>query len=241
MPRFVTWNMEGSNASTDVKWQTGVEKLVKDFDPDVVCLQECGLPPPSAKIQADFGKIAFVGEQPSNGTIYDFEVNYYMWGGLTTKRHVRHIIHLMTSDKGKKVNSAVLSQDAPASFISAKPGLSGARPAIGMRLSFTTGGIWDVFSLHAWSGGGNDASALLHNISTVNGLATQWAALGDYNREPAQLMKKTIPQGTIASAPDEVTRPKSGAVYDYMVTHKSVRGVVQGTQLSDHLQVRFDV
>ena len=45
---IATWNMQGSNASTENKWNTQVKNAIAQLGLDVFCLQECGLVPLSA-------------------------------------------------------------------------------------------------------------------------------------------------------------------------------------------------
>lgn len=226
---IVTWNMEGSNASTETKWQTGVNNLLNSAE--VVCLQECGGVPPSAKVQANFGNIKFIGMKPdAKGNIYNFAVSYYQWG---TVRSATHILFLKTDSKNNKVNMAIVSKTPPDKFLNAKPGLLGARPALGMRI-----GIWDIFSIHAWSPGGNDAKNLLTNVKDL--VNSPWAVLGDYNRVPDKLK---VPNGTGKYVPLAVTRRKSALRLDYMVGAGVSKAKIEvlNMELSDHNAVRIEV
>jgi cytolethal distending toxin subunit B len=227
--------MQGSSAATEAKWQSAVANAFGNGGADVVCLQECGGVPPSAVLQFGFGGLPFVGTQPAAGagTLHGFNIGYYLWGTARTRKH---IFWMETDAAAHRVNLAVVTRTAPTHLLSAAPGMVGGRPAIGMRVN-PGGGVWDMYSLHAWSGGGNDAASLLTNVFA--GAAGSVAALGDYNREPPNLV---VPAGTVKCPPVQYTRPSSQRSYDYMVKNVagSVKGTVLAVPLSDHCMVYFD-
>jgi cytolethal distending toxin subunit B len=231
----MTWNMEGSSAATENKWQTGVANFLKEVD--VICLQECGGVPPSAIERDKYDNIKFEGKKPdSSSELYGYRVGYYWWGG--TESRPRHLIYLKTdkSVKDSRVNIAVVSRFRPIKFISAEPSFIDSRPAIGMRI-LADHKQWDILSLHGLSGHGNDDKGLLININQVS--TAPWFALGDYNRDWDKL---TVPQGTGVSAPRAVTRRKSERILDYMVGNvKTEKIEVSAVEMSDHNAVRFEL
>jgi cytolethal distending toxin subunit B len=240
---IVTWNMQGSSAATEVKWQAGVANFFGN-GVDVACLQECGQYPPSASLQFGYGNLNFVGAAANAangpnaaGVLHGFSVSYYTWG---TPRTLKHILWMKTDPNSNRVNLAIVSRIAPTAFLGAAPGLNNGRPAIGMRITDpNTNATWDVFTLHAWSGGGNDAAGLLTNINTLAGV--KWAALGDFNRIPGNLQ---APNGTTKCTVDGPTRPASNAILDYMVITGNAAYTGQRQQLlnqSDHYAVIYDI
>jgi cytolethal distending toxin subunit B len=266
--RVVTWNMQGSNAATEAKWQTGVLNLMSSLHCHVICLQECGLVPPSAPSQSLYNAagnpvIPFVGAVPAPhgfggiavpavpgvvwAFLHGFTVSYHTWG---TARRRYHIFHMLTDTGAFRVNLAIVSRLLPTHFLSAAPGLVGARPAIGVRIAYL-GTIWDIFTLHAWANGGNDAANLLANILAVGG--ANCAMLGDFNREPpapwvprpahAAKPRIAIPGATFLCSPHAATRLASGRLLDYMVkSGAQVDGVrCDAIHMSDHKAVIYEI
>jgi cytolethal distending toxin subunit B len=237
--RLLTWNMEGSSAATETKWQTGVANFLTDSD--VICLQECGGVPPSADLQFGFGQIKFLGKQPTMASkLYGYSVSYWWWGGGTTyhgekPRHPRHILFLQTDTGNNKVNLAIVSKIRPVKFLSAAPAFTDSRPAIGMRI-IANGVQRDIFTVHGLSGHGNDDKKLLENIK---GAATApWFALGDYNRDYWLL---TVPNTAGISYPRTPTRRKSNRILDYMVGSVKVAAEAKALEASDHNAVQFNL
>lgn len=227
----VTWNMQGGNASTEVKWQTGVMNLFTSItDLNAMCLQEAGSPPASAKplFTVNIPK-------PGGGTT---PVDVYSWGG-TTSRPFGFIIFHNWDTAGNRVNTAIVVKSATAPT-AADIGLcwpaAGAahRPALGARL----GGKF-LFSFHAISPGGPDGAGMLAAIAAAAG-GSAWYVGADWNRTPDKLV---VPAGSVlcpANGPTySATKPT--AMYDYFVRSGATRttGVVSNLILSDHLAVGF--
>jgi hypothetical protein len=103
----------------------------------------------------------------------------------------------------------------------------------------------DVFTLHALSGGGNDAPGLIQNIDAlVNGipLQLQWCAAGDFNREPSTW----APAAGAIMPPNNITRPANGVKIDYCVQFPAPQQVGAGFVIStfvvsDHYPVICDI
>ena len=73
MPNLITWNMQGANWTSDMKWRTGVLNLFNN-GADVVCLQECGPIPQSAVL---------IWQSP-----VDPALNLYSWGTLRSRKFI---------------------------------------------------------------------------------------------------------------------------------------------------------
>lgn len=217
---FVTWNMQGGTDSIESKWTKYVQQLVNKFN--VVCLQEAGALPKTAVSAAP---PPWATAAPPAG----FNLEYANWNIGTSSRPKNVYILWGNSDpNGNRVNLAICSLAAPAALLYAAPGLPNGRPSLGMQF-----GADNVYTLHAFSGGGGDAAGLVTNI---NGGPAAWFALGDYNRAPTW----AVPAGVVCP-PDKPTH-QSGGKLDYMV--KSA-GPIQTGQVqqegswSDHFFVAY--
>ena len=162
---IITWNMQGSKASTELAWNTGVAPLMRDQAEAVCCLQECGAVPESAS--------------PVHSP--DQNVRLYNWGG-THSRPGYWIAWYHSDPRGNRCNLAVVSSTKvrPQGVrIVQAAGAHQWRPALGVDF----GGI-EVFSIHAISPGGPDARGLLEAVSAAVPSGKPWTVAGDFNREP---------------------------------------------------------
>lgn len=216
MPQVVTWNMQGGNASTEIKWHTGIGNLLHEIAP-IICAQECGGIPPSADIQP-----GNLGGDPA--------YRLYWWG---TERTRKYISFYFWDVNGNRVNQAIISEVAPTAWLVVLPAAGPIwRPAIGALI----GGVW-YFCLHGISPGGADAAGLLAQIPGLVG-ATPWIACGDYNREPAP----ALPTGNVCP-PNNHTYSVNNPIHSYDYAYRSGPGVI-GTRLnnlimSDHYAVHL--
>lgn len=223
--RITTWNMQGATNSADSKWTIGVQQLLapdKAVDSDIVCLQECGAAPPSAVAAV---APAWIGNPPAG-----LVTGYYTW---KPSKVTYYVVWAQTDPNGNRVNIALASQNAPANLLYAPPGLVGGRPAIGMLV----GGSY-VFSIHGFSGSGNDDPGLINNVYAMG--TPNWYVAGDYNREP----NTWVPPHGVLCPPDKPTYPATKRKYDYMVKDAApaVTGITLDTfVVSDHYPVVFDV
>lgn len=238
----ITWNMQGATGSGESKWNTDVKRLFLQLGVNVACLQECGNPPLSAISEA--APAWLPGFAPPVGL-----VEYYLlWNLGTNSRPFNvYIVWIETDPNGHRNNLAVASVLPPLNLIYINPGLPGGRPALGMRLLYGLGNA-DIFTLHAFSGNGNDGPGLLANISVTGG---SWFAAGDYNCAPTQWglpgsgAPKIVPAGTTYCAHNVVpTHPGSGTNLDY--AFKNPGPAVMGTVLnnfvvSDHYPVAYQI
>ncbi len=83
-------------------------------------------------------------------------------------------------------------------------GIATSRPALGVRVDGVV-----YFTVHGWSGTGNDAPELLANIRTrlatagPNNTPLPWVALGDYNRVPHPGARNSLYDRLAQNAPGQ--------------------------------------
>ncbi|WP_164000040.1 endonuclease/exonuclease/phosphatase family protein [Pyxidicoccus caerfyrddinensis] len=227
-----TWNMQGSSASTEVKWRTGVLTLAQTperWRPDVICLQECGGAPPS-------GTLLFSVPFLSPGGVAT-SVEVYLWGG-TVSRPLAWVAFHQWDVLGNRVNLAVLTKQGPPAAgdvtLAWPAGAPAWRPVLGLRT-----GAQVVFSCHAISPGGADAPGLLAAAQGAAG-ALPWVVAGDFNRTPDGF----APAGSVVCPPNGPTYPtkKPESKYDYAIRSGAAAppaGLVLSLLLSDHMPVAF--
>lgn len=224
MPYLVTWNMQGSNASTDCKWQTGVANLMTRCDVSILCLQECGAPPPSATPQGNL----------ANNARY----NLYHWGGTSSRPGSgrKYISYYHADVNGNRCNLAIVSKSEPTDWHCSFPRDGpNRRPVIGAQIN----GNW-YFCLHAISPGGADVYGLLSSAA-FGTAGAPWFTAGDFNREP----EPPLGIGTVC-LPNANTHPTNDPRnrYDYMYSSGAeIRGEIVGglEHLSDHLAVKYRI
>lgn len=227
--RVTTWNMQGGTNSMNSKWSEGVAYLLTNgvYKADVVCLQEAGSPPPGANVQAPPPWLPYA---PAGHVVYD----YYIW--QTGRFTFTNILWLQTDPNGNRVNLAICAPAEPQALLYANPdpAYARSRPPIGLRVPDGTGQVFDIFTVHALSGGGVDAPVLIDNINTAVG--QPWYAAGDFNRAPTW-----VPPFGMIFPPAGPTHERGGEL-DYMVA-APVAAVSDGTvlrlNLSDHNPVRY--
>lgn len=235
-----TWNLQGSNATTEVKWQTGVANLFRGslVPPDAICLQEAGGVPASAMHRVNV-PIAGPGGNMTNISVWD-------WGGTTRnsmRTPAKTIIFHNWDTGGNRVNTAVVTRTTlphPAQ-VALVWGTNGPvwRPAVGVLFR----GEW-LFSYHAISPGGADAPNVLARVAALAG-GSSWRVGGDFNRAPATLGGAgVLPANSVVCPPNQPTHPCTHAVsqYDYFVCEGNAArtGLVDTSLfLSDHWSVDF--
>lgn len=234
----VTWNMQGATGSGQSKWTEDVKRLFV-AGTDVACLQECGVPPASATVAPPPPWLGpFV---PPVGV----NVAYLVWNlGTSTRPSYVYIFWILSDPNGNRNNLALASKVAPNALVYVNPGLPGGRPSIGVQLPYGFGSVC-LFTLHAFSGGGQDAPNLLANINAVGG---SWFAAGDYNRDPNTWGPGPghAPPPNALLCPHNVvpTHPGSGTNLDY--AFKSPGPAVFGEVfsnfvVSDHYPVGYQI
>ncbi|SHH31528.1 pectinesterase family protein [Streptomyces sp. 3214.6] len=191
--RPANWNMQGAQNSQDNKWQSGVRSLINSGH-DVIALQEAGQVPNTA------GRWDSQNNQMLPGPAHDFgtwftslrngqgwTVQRYDWRPGGSRLGVWNIYFMQTDFGANRVNLAIVTRNRADRVNVARPAFTNAngqatsRPALGVRFGDTY--FWTV---HTLSGGGNDAPRLLANIQSASS-TYHWAAMGDFNRQPATL------------------------------------------------------
>ncbi|MGW1785279.1 pectinesterase family protein [Streptomyces sp. NPDC002143] len=234
------WNMQGAQNSQDNKWQSGVRSLISQGH-DVIALQEASQVPASAGHLNNLGNIV-PGPAIDYRTFYSglnngrgWTPQRYEWRPNGSRGGVWYIYFLQTDFGANRVNLAIVTSHRADSVHVARPAFATSRPALGIRIGDTY--FWTV---HALSGGGNDARALLENIESAS-TSYDWAAMGDFNRDPGNL---TVAQDMHIYRTHEATHyggNGNNSELDYMVTGQVVPALTPGTTDlgSDHRAVFY--
>ena len=247
--QLITWNMQGATDSAKLsKWPL-VRKLVRDFGA-VVCLQECGAIPDTAKdLKLPWG-IAHV-----RTVLYPSQRD-----ASRAREKPIFITHYAWDAAGNRTNLAIATPVQPSS-VKALPEISNTiwRPALGVEIGATRRATW-YFCIHAISPGGKDAidllrtvpeSTTLFNPKTGSKTLQPWVVAGDFNREPdslkSQMASKKI-AGSICRANGNTHNAKQqppSKMLDYAITSRpnSHVGEVQRNMAdtSDHFPVLFNL
>lgn len=246
---LITWNMQGATSFGESKWHTDVPRLFA-ANAQILCLQECGEPPPSAVPAAP---PAWIPGPPG------LQWRYLMWNlGTHSRPQIVYILWLETDPVGHRVNLAIAVSAAAAAPINLLgiPNGAGGRPAIGLRFPYLAG-TYDIYTLHAQSGnGGADAPNLITNIVATG--AANWFAPGDFNRSPTLTWNPPaapgigvapVPAGAVLCPHNgTITHPGSGTNLDYafrgagggLAPNPAINGnVFTGFVVSDHYPVGY--
>jgi len=134
---LTTWNMQGANHPTEVKWQTGVANIFANSwsPPDAICLQEAGQVPASA-----MHRVSQWFAVPGGGGAMT-SIDIYDWGGTgrySTRKPPRTIVFHLWDVLGHRVNTGVVTKDtlpAGANVHLAWPAVGPvSRPAVGVQI-----------------------------------------------------------------------------------------------------------
>lgn len=259
--KAATWNMQGSSAATESKWNINVRALVSSNGAvNVLSLQEAGTPPSSATLT---GRVIppVVTMEGTSIPIQEFEWNL----GTQRRPNMRYIYFAQWDVGARRVNPAIVT-DRPADEIVAleNPRIQNGRPVLGVGFNRAAGvaGRDFFFTLHASATGGADARPLLESIHNHFGRLgdrdSQWMVMGDYNQDPSRLQRRIDDNSALASSVAIVTQhlaptQRSGGNLDYSVLGQydyqgpllSVLAAalyiaqLHGTLNSDHFPVKF--
>jgi hypothetical protein len=201
----ISYNLQGAttraNGQSDSKWTTVIQSYARRAQ--VVAIQEAGrAPDPPRGVQP----VILTAAQLANANAVNLpqigianQVTHSQW---TTASLANLDVYFLQTDPnsnprthqptymGGRNNLAIVTH-RPADAVAAIPNPLGGRATLGVLL----GTDW-YFSIHGFSGNGNDALPLLNAINTfVTGRnrGESWAALGDFNRDPSTL---ATPAGT---------------------------------------------
>ncbi|MFI6689357.1 endonuclease/exonuclease/phosphatase family protein [Streptomyces sp. NPDC050485] len=239
-----TWNMQGSSASGECIWTGRVYPIARDSH--VLALQEAGTPPRTARATG------------ITWTQHGLTVNEYSWrpGGSRGGEFFLYWMRTDTSPTGAgRVNLAMVvpaAQRAREVVVAwdANPARQSVRPALGILPTDIDTYVFTVHaSAQARTGAGRagwDAPRIVNAIEcalAAAGTRRTWIAAGDWNREPDNWASQA--GGTTTQlAPEDNTRPASGAVIDYAVVDRLLTlprrartELNRGGGQSDHLPV----
>lgn len=218
--RIATWNLQGSSAANESKWNINVRQLlIGDQSADILMVQEAGTLPASARRTQRIVQPVGVG----------IPIDEYVWNLGTGRRPDLVYIYYSRIDVGaNRVNLAIVSRyraDDVYVIDSGIPVLT-SRPAVGIRIDR------DVFlDVHALARGGTDAARLVQRVyqffSTEERRHLNWLMAGDFNRSPNSLQnvlrgEPAVDNATLIIAPTEPTH-RSGGILDYAVLHNATQ------------------
>ncbi len=234
----ITWNMQGATGFGESKWNTDVSRLFQ-ANAEVICLQECGNPPPTAIPTA---APAWLAGHAIPGGGYQWQ--YFLWNlGTQSRPYFINILWIETDPVGHRVNLAIAFSAAAVAalnLIYITPGIVGTRPAIGVRVPYG-GATLDIYTLHAISPGGADGPNLINNIIAVG--APGGFCAGDYNTDPNTWAGVLPAAAVVCPHNGVVTHPGSGTNLDYAIK-SAAGGAIQGSVftgfvVSDHYPVAY--
>ena len=122
--KVATWNLQGSNAPTENKWNTHVRQLVTGSGAvDILMVQEAGSIPSSATLtEREF-------RTPG------IPMNEYIWNTGTNSRPQQLFIYFSRTDAlSNRVNLAIVSNRRADEVIVLSPPTVASRPIIGIRI-----------------------------------------------------------------------------------------------------------
>lgn len=232
---IVTWNMQGSTGTRESKWNTDVKRIFLQTNVEVALLQEAGVPP-SAVAVVPLGFLFGALPPPA------FNLQSLLWNSGTASRPRNIGIFWLHCDLGANRNNLAIAFDVaavnPQNFLYLNNPVGAAnRPAIGIRFAYG-GGSLDVYTLHAFSGGGGDAPGFL---AAINARGANWAVGGDFNRAPPPPLWAGAP-GVLCPHNAVPTHPGSGTNLDYAFKRfaPAVTGIVDANFIvSDHFPVYY--
>lgn len=217
--KIATWNLQGSSAANESKWNINVRQLLTGAGAaDILMVQEAGTLPATA---VNTGRVV----QPVGVGI---PIDEYIWNLGTSSRPNNFYIYYSRLDVGaNRVNLAIVSRTRADDVFVVGSGVSvlQARPAIGIRI-----GNDAFFSAHALATRGTDAVALINNVYRFfnednNRRHMNWILVGDFNRSPSNLQSALrsepgLDNATLIVAPTEPTH-RAGGILDYAILHNA--------------------
>ncbi|MDA3969675.1 cytolethal distending toxin subunit B family protein [Helicobacter ibis] len=239
-----TWNLQGSSAATESKWNVSVRQLITGDSPlDVLMVQEAGVLPQSAIMTERVVQPVGVG----------IPTHEYEWNLGTASRPKSVWIYYSRIDVGaNRVNVAIVSRQRADEVFVIPPPTVASRPILGIRIGDSA-----FFNVHALARGGNDAGALITAVDMQmrnQANVRNWIIAGDFNREPNMITNLIDPElaSRITIVAQSSATQASGRVLDYAITGSS-RGTYVAPPLaaililaglrthlaSDHFPVNF--
>lgn len=239
--KLATWNLQGSAAVTESKWNISVRQIVSgDNAADILMIQEAGSLPTTATP---------TGRTFSQGGIV---VTEYSWQlGSLSRPHEIFIYFSQTDLGANRVNLAIVSRFMATNVVILPPPTTASRPIIGIEL-----GNDAFFNTHALANGGTDAPAIINAVYAhyLNNPEITWMIMGDFNRDPEDLRTalRLEPRVRVSFLSPNAPTQRSGGTLDYGVVGNSSGDLVQTALVailmlanlrthitSDHFPVNF--
>ncbi|MGG7048301.1 MULTISPECIES: cytolethal distending toxin subunit B family protein [unclassified Campylobacter] len=239
--KLATWNLQGSSAATESKWNISVRQIVSGANAaDILAVQEAGSIPTTAMLTG------------RNERSADTIVTEFLWQLGSVSRPEQAYIYYANIDSGaNRVNLAIVSRTRADEIIILPPPTTVSRPIIGIRIGNDV-----FFSIHALANGGTDAPAIVDSVFRhfANRPEIIWTIMGDFNRSPESLrqnLELSIRVRTRAISPNAPTQ-RNGGTLDYAIVGNSAGSLVTTTLaavlmlanlrthiVSDHFPVNF--
>ncbi|MFC0309194.1 cytolethal distending toxin subunit B family protein [Gallibacterium trehalosifermentans] len=248
--KVATWNLQGSSAANENKWNVSVRQLITGPGAaDILAVQEAGVLPSTAMITERTVQPATIG----------IPIHEYTWNLGTTSRPDNVFIYYSRVDVGaNRVNLAIVSRQRADEVIIIPPPTVVSRPIIGIRI-----GNDAFFSVHALANRGVDSTAIVRAVfdyfnNRPEQRGVNWLIVGDFNRTPANLQSSLessepgVARHVNIIAPTTPTQ-QSGGTLDYGIVGNSLSfsgtaliasilfGQIRSQLLSDHRPVGFFV
>ncbi|EGO7252728.1 cytolethal distending toxin subunit B family protein [Salmonella enterica] len=208
---IVTWNLQGSSAASENKWNTNVRQLVSGSDgADILMVQEAGSLPLTA--EQTTRQIQPVG--------IGIPIDEFTWNLGTTRRpDIRYIYYSRVDVGANRVNLAIVSRRQADEVFVIRPPTVVSRPVIGIQIGNDV-----FFNAHSLANGGPDSAAIVRSINTFFNQTRyrhlEWFLGGDLNRSPSRLENDLITEGIdrdVAIVAPSVATQRSGGILDYGV------------------------
>jgi len=219
--KIATWNLQGSSANTESKWNISVRQLISgDNAADILAIQEAGSLPSTV---SSTGRIARLSDE--------IAVEEFAWDLGTRSRPDNVFVYYAPVDSGAhRVNLAIVSRQRADEIIILPPPTTVSRPIIGIRINNDV-----FFSIHALANGGRDAPAIVNAVYMhfQNQREINWLIAGDFNRDPDSLridLRLELSARSSIIAPNLPTQ-RSGGRLDYAVAGNA-SGTLSKTVLS---------
>jgi len=177
--RVATLNMQGVSAAQTDKFRAHLLQRLRQHH--VVALQEAGVPPISARHEAQLS----VNDQFGS----PHEVNRWRWEVGTSNRPESYLMHYLEVGRQRVRLALIVADNVSVSGVTViadgarSPSGVSPRPVLGLRIRLP--GLQSemtVYSFHAISGGGPNCPRVLREVAWHTD--TPFMLLGDFNRDP---------------------------------------------------------
>ncbi|MGP1560991.1 MAG: cytolethal distending toxin subunit B family protein [Helicobacteraceae bacterium] len=205
--KIATWNLQGSSASNESKWNISVRQIITGSNAaDILALQEAGSLPTTARATGRSAR-----------TQSGLEVAEYEWQLGSVSRPQNVFIYFSQTDiGGNRVNLAIVSRQRADELIILPPPTTVSRPIIGIVI-----GNEAFMNIHALASGGGDSAAFINTVASHFSLRPNitWMVMGDFNANPERVrvnLDLSIRSRVEILAPPSSTQ-RSGGVLDWAV------------------------